>query len=39
MIGMGIAPETSTPEDWQAAADLLQQQKDDGIVRQYYTQN
>ncbi|HEY7668576.1 MAG TPA: spermidine/putrescine ABC transporter substrate-binding protein [Actinomycetota bacterium] len=39
MIGMGINPETSTPDDWQAAADLLQKQKDDGIVRQYYTQN
>jgi spermidine/putrescine transport system substrate-binding protein len=39
MIGMGIEPETSTPDDWQAAADLLNQQKNDGIVRQYYTQN
>ena len=39
MVGMGINPETSTPEDWQAAADLLARQRDDGIVRQYYTQN
>jgi spermidine/putrescine transport system substrate-binding protein len=39
MIGMGIDPTTSTPDDWQAAADLLNQQKDDGIVRQYFTQN
>ncbi len=39
MVGMGVAPETSTPADWQAAADLLQKQKDDGIVRQFFTQN
>jgi spermidine/putrescine transport system substrate-binding protein len=39
MVGMGIAPETSTPADWQAAADMLQKQKDDGIVRQFFTQN
>jgi spermidine/putrescine transport system substrate-binding protein len=39
LIGLGIAPETSTPEEWQQAADLLQQQKDDGIVRQYFSQN
>ncbi len=39
MIGMGIDPETSTPEDWQAAADKLTAQRDDGIVRQYYEQN
>ncbi len=39
MVGMGVAPETSTPDDWQAAADLLQKQKDDGIVRQFFTQN
>ena len=36
MVGMGIAPETSTPADWQAAADMLQKQKDDGIVRQFF---
>jgi spermidine/putrescine transport system substrate-binding protein len=39
LIGMGVDPETSTPADWQAAADLLQKQKDDGIVRQFFTQN
>jgi spermidine/putrescine transport system substrate-binding protein len=39
MIGQGVDPTTSTPDDWQAAADLLQKQKDDGIVRQFFTQN
>lgn len=39
MIGMGVDPTKSTPDDWQAAADLLQKQKDDGIVRQFFTQN
>jgi spermidine/putrescine transport system substrate-binding protein len=39
MVGMGVDLETSTPDDWQAAADLLQKQKDDGIVRQFFTQN
>jgi spermidine/putrescine transport system substrate-binding protein len=39
MVGMGIDPTTSTPDDWQAAADLLTKQKDDGIVRQFFTQN
>jgi spermidine/putrescine transport system substrate-binding protein len=39
MVGLGIDVETSTPDDWQAAADLLQKQKDDGIVRQFFTQN
>jgi len=39
LVGMGVDPETSTPDDWQAAADLLQKQRDDGIVRQYFTQN
>jgi spermidine/putrescine transport system substrate-binding protein len=39
MVGMGIDPPSSTPEQWQQAADLLTKQKDDGIVRQYYTQN
>jgi spermidine/putrescine transport system substrate-binding protein len=39
LVGMGVDPTTSTPADWQAAADLLQKQKDDGIVRQYYDQS
>ena len=32
-------PTTSTPDDWQKAADLLTKQKDAGIVRQYYDQS
>jgi spermidine/putrescine transport system substrate-binding protein len=39
MQGLGINPETSTPDDWQIAADKLIEQRDAGIVRQYYTQN
>jgi spermidine/putrescine transport system substrate-binding protein len=39
MLGMGILPEESTPDEWQQTADMLQKQKDDGIVRQYYEQN
>lgn len=39
MLTLGIDPVTSTPEQWREAADLLQQQRDDGIVRQYYDQS
>ena len=39
MMAVGVTPETSTPEDWQRAADLLQQQKDANVIRNYYTQN
>ncbi|MEP6972879.1 MAG: spermidine/putrescine ABC transporter substrate-binding protein, partial [Actinomycetota bacterium] len=39
LVGMGVDPTTSTPADWQAAADLLTKQKDDGVVRQYYDQS
>jgi spermidine/putrescine transport system substrate-binding protein len=39
MVGMGIKPETSTPKDWQAAADKLKAQRDAGIVRKYYDQS
>ena len=39
MIGLGIKPETSTPKDWQKAADKLKQQRDAGIVRKYYDQS
>jgi spermidine/putrescine transport system substrate-binding protein len=39
LVGMGIDPADSTPEDWQAAADLLAQARDDGIVRQFYGAN
>jgi spermidine/putrescine transport system substrate-binding protein len=37
--GLGINPEDSTPDDWQKAADKLTEQRDSGIVRQYYQQN
>jgi spermidine/putrescine transport system substrate-binding protein len=36
MINLGIDPETSTPDEWQEAADWLQMQKDSGVVRGYY---
>jgi spermidine/putrescine transport system substrate-binding protein len=39
MVGIGINPEDSTPDDWREAADMLIKQRDDGIVRQYYTQD
>jgi spermidine/putrescine transport system substrate-binding protein len=39
MVGMGINPESSTEDDWNAAAEKLTAQRDDGIVRQYYEQN
>ena len=39
LVGMGVDPATSTPDDWQAAADMLKKQKDDGIVRQYFDQS
>lgn len=39
LIAIGVDPTTSTPTDWQKAADLLLKQRDDGIVRQYYEQN
>lgn len=38
MISLGIDPVTSTPEDWQKAADLMIQQRDSGVLRKYYTQ-
>jgi spermidine/putrescine transport system substrate-binding protein len=38
LIANGVNPPDSTPDDWQAAADLLAQQRDAGIVRQYYGQ-
>jgi Spermidine/putrescine-binding periplasmic protein len=38
LLAVGVAPETSTPDDWKKAADWLQQQKDSGVVRNYYTQ-
>jgi len=39
LVGMGIKPENSSPKDWQAAADKLKKQRDDGIVRKYYDQS
>lgn len=36
---LGFNPETSTPDQWQQAADWLQAQKDSGVVRKYYTQD
>jgi spermidine/putrescine transport system substrate-binding protein len=38
-VGIGITPEDSTASDWEKAAAVLQKQKDQGIVRQYYTQD
>ena len=39
LLGMGVEPKDSTEDDWQAAADLLRKQRNDGIVRKYYGQN
>ena len=38
LLGMGIEPKTSTPADWDRAAELLRRQREDGVVRQYYGQ-
>jgi spermidine/putrescine transport system substrate-binding protein len=35
MINLGIDPVTSTPDEWQEAADWLQMQKESGTVRAY----
>jgi spermidine/putrescine transport system substrate-binding protein len=37
MLALGIDPATSTPDDWQKAADKLEQQKP--LVRSYYDQS
>ena len=39
LLAVGVVPTESTPEDWQKAADLLNQQKDSGVVRKYYIQD
>jgi spermidine/putrescine transport system substrate-binding protein len=39
LLKLGIDPTTSTPDDWHKAAEELQKQRDDGIVRQYYDQS
>jgi spermidine/putrescine transport system substrate-binding protein len=38
MLKLGIEPSTSGPADWRRAATTLRQQKDAGIVRNYYDQ-
>lgn len=38
LLTMGIDPPTSTQDDWTKAADMLTQQKEDGLVRNYYDQ-
>jgi spermidine/putrescine transport system substrate-binding protein len=39
LLGIGVVPAESTPADWRKAAEVLTKQRDEGIVRQYYTQN
>lgn len=39
LLHVGVDPFTSTPEDWERAAEVLRKQRDDGIVRQYYDQS
>ncbi len=39
LLKLGINPATSTPDDWEKAAKALREQKDKGIVRQYYDQS
>jgi spermidine/putrescine transport system substrate-binding protein len=38
LLKLGIEPSTSTPDDWNQAAAVLQKQKDDGIPRGYFDQ-
>ncbi|MBX6167704.1 MAG: extracellular solute-binding protein, partial [Thermobispora bispora] len=39
LLLLGIKPETSTPDDWEKAAEKLREQRDSGIVRKYYDQS
>jgi spermidine/putrescine transport system substrate-binding protein len=39
MLKLGINPEKSTPDDWRRAAAVLLQQRDSGLVRNYYNQS
>ena len=39
LLAVGANPETSTPDDWQRAADWLKQQQQAGVVRKYYDQD
>jgi len=38
LLAIGVEPSTSTQDDWNAAADKLIEQRDAGIVRQYFGQ-
>jgi spermidine/putrescine transport system substrate-binding protein len=38
MLQLGIAPETSTPDDWQKAADYLQRFNETGVLRGWMDQ-
>ncbi len=38
LIELGVNPETSTPEDWQQAADFLQRFNDSGVLRAWTDQ-
>ena len=35
MVGLGINPEKSTPDDWRRTAAKLKEQRDQGLVRKY----
>ncbi len=39
LVALGMNPAKTTEKDWKAAAAKLRQQKNEGIVRQYYTQD
>lgn len=39
LLAIGVEPATSTEADWRKAAAVLRKQRDEGIVRGYYTQN
>lgn len=39
LLALGVTPEDSTESDWTAAADLLEQQRDSGVLAGYYSQN
>jgi spermidine/putrescine transport system substrate-binding protein len=39
LVDMGFDVQTSTPDQWRQAADVLTKQRDDGIVRKYYDQS
>lgn len=39
LVGIGVEPEDSTPDDWNAAADRLRRQQESGVVKAYYQQD